>query len=175
MRWRRRGWSQRWLGAKTPRIRYCDDNWASNLTYLGYHMRSVCYAKATYYGMGFPPNFGGVTIFLFAALAPWPVFLQKAVCPALRARMEQEKNAILEMKVWREALNLDWREYITTHSFRDSPQPTVPFGLLIIPSHTTTTYQRHPHPPPPTPYVAVASAATEVERKVERSRMRCGK
>jgi len=42
-------------------------------------MRSVCYAKATYYGMGFPPNFGGVTIFLFAALAPWPVFLQKAV------------------------------------------------------------------------------------------------
>jgi len=43
-------------------------------------MRSVCYAKATYYGMGFPPNFGGVTIFLFAALAPWPVFLQKAVC-----------------------------------------------------------------------------------------------
>ncbi len=66
------------------------------------------------------------------------------------------------------------------HSFRDSPQPTVPFGLLIIPSHTTTTYQRHP--PPPTPYVAVASAATEVERNrmhmqwwVERSRMRCGK
>jgi len=42
-------------------------------------MRSICYAKATYYGMGFPPNFGGVTIFLFAALAPWPVFLQKAV------------------------------------------------------------------------------------------------
>ncbi len=35
------------------------------------------------------------------------------------------------------------------HSFRDSPQPTVPFGLLIIPSHTTTTYQRHPPPPPP--------------------------
>jgi len=42
-------------------------------------MRSVCYAKATYYGIGFPPNFGGVTMFLFAALAPWPVFLQKAV------------------------------------------------------------------------------------------------
>jgi len=42
-------------------------------------MRSICYAKATYYGIGFPPNFGGVTIFLFAALAPWPVFLQKAV------------------------------------------------------------------------------------------------
>jgi len=42
-------------------------------------MRSICYAKATYYGIVFPPNFGGVTIFLFAALAPWPVFLQKAV------------------------------------------------------------------------------------------------
>jgi len=56
-----------------------------------------------------------------------------------------------------------------SHSSRDSPQPTVPFGLLIIPSHTTTTYQRHP--PPPTPYVAVALAATEVELKVERNRM----
>jgi len=24
---------------------------------------------------------------------------------------------------------------VVYHSFRDSPQPTVPFGLLIIPSH----------------------------------------
>ncbi len=42
-------------------------------------MRSICYAKAIYFDMVAPPNFGGVTIFLFAALAPWPVFLQKAV------------------------------------------------------------------------------------------------
>jgi len=51
-------------------------------------MRSVCYAKATYYGMGFPPNFSGVTIFLFAALAPWPVFLQKAVAVLIFASVD---------------------------------------------------------------------------------------
>jgi len=60
-------------------------------------MRSVCYAKATYYGMGFPPNFGGVTIFLFAALAPWLVFLQKAVAlsqcyPFPCERMDRTSN-----------------------------------------------------------------------------------
>ncbi len=44
-----------------------------------------------------------------------------------------------------------------------------PIWIINHPSHTTTTYQRHP--PPPTLYVAVASAAIEVERKVERNRI----
>jgi len=40
----------------------------------------------------FPPNFGGVTIFLFAALAPWPVFLQKAVSWTSRSHAPQEQR-----------------------------------------------------------------------------------
>ncbi len=43
----------------------------------------------------FPPNFGGVTIFLFAALAPWPVFLQKAVFPIASAYIHYDAGLAL--------------------------------------------------------------------------------
>ncbi len=102
--------------------------------------------------------------------------VRMAGCVQLAMRANQtkdENNNAIHMSIFVGSTTSMLMQYLDSvllsHSFRDSPQPTVPFGFLIIPSHTTTTYQRHP--PPPTPYVAVASAATEVERKVERNRM----